>query len=310
MRKLRMPMFFKKISDTCKGLLSLVFIAMTLIALSIPLYVCAILKACLPFLTLQRHLNRAMILIGNQWIYLNNFWFKRILGYTWKIPNHLNLALSGRYFVTCNHQSWTDIIVLQCAFLNVIPFFRFFIKKQLFWFPFIGQACWAYDFPFMRRFSKDVLKKNPHLRDIDLKATKKACQKFQDNPVCIINFFEGTRFTQQKHHHQQSPYHHLLKPRSGGIAYAIEAFEGKIVHLVDVTLFYPNSNKGFWSFLCGKTQHVDITIKIREIPQELRHGKYLEDPIFKQSFQNWINSIWEEKDRLLSQKFSTDHKPN
>ena len=36
----------------------------------------------------------------------------------------------------------------------------------------------------------------------------------------MISFLEGTRYTKAKHDQQKSPYRHLLKPKTGGIAMA------------------------------------------------------------------------------------------
>jgi len=71
----------------------------------------------------------------------------------------------------CHSGTWfgqspvlVDILVLQRVFHRKIPFLKFFIKKELFWFPFLGQAWWALDFPFIKRYSKAKLQKKPHLR--------------------------------------------------------------------------------------------------------------------------------------------------
>lgn len=69
----------------------------------------------------------------------------------------------------------------------------------------------SFDFPFMRRYSQLFLLKYPHLKGKDIEITKKACQKYKDLPVSIMNFVEGTRFTPEKHKKQESPYKNLLK---------------------------------------------------------------------------------------------------
>ena len=37
----------------------------------------------------------------------------------------------------------------------------------------------------------------------------------------MIDFVEGTRFTEAKHTEQKSPYRHLLKPKIGGLGIAM-----------------------------------------------------------------------------------------
>ena len=46
--------------------------------------------------------------------------------------------------------------------------------------------------------------KEPHLIGTDIQTTRKACEKFKHKPVSIMNFIEGTRFTQAKHTKQKS----------------------------------------------------------------------------------------------------------
>lgn len=64
----------------------------------------------------------------------------------------------------------------------------------------IGLAWWALDFPFMKRG------KAGNSRQYDLQTTRAACEKFKRIPPSVINFVEGTRFTQAKHTQQKSPF--------------------------------------------------------------------------------------------------------
>jgi len=52
--------------------------------------------------------------------------------------------------------SLVDILVLQRVFHRKIPFLKILSKKELFWFPFLGQAWWAWIF----RSSSDIRKQN------------------------------------------------------------------------------------------------------------------------------------------------------
>ena len=76
----------------------------------------------------------------------------------------------------------------------------------------------------MKRYSKAFLEKNPHLIGKDVEATRKACEKFKFSPISIMNFVEGTRYTEEKHEKQKSPYTHLLKPKAGGVAFVITMY--------------------------------------------------------------------------------------
>ena len=167
------------------------------------------------------------------------------------------------------------------------------------WFPIMGQAWWALDFPFMKRYSKQFLEKHPHLRGKDVEITRKACEKFKKIPVSVMNFVEGTRFTPQKHERQQSPYKNLLKPKAGGISYVLMTMGEQLNKIMDVTIIYPDGPTGFWSFLCGKVRTIKVMVNTIPVPEELM-GDPLADADLKAGIQNWLNSLWLEKDKSLS----------
>ena len=50
------------------------------------------------------------------------------------------MSTDNWYMVISNHQSWTDIILLQSYLYGVIPPLKFFTKEQLIWLPGIGIA--------------------------------------------------------------------------------------------------------------------------------------------------------------------------
>jgi hypothetical protein len=116
----------------------------------------------------------------------------------------------------------------------------------------MGLAWWALDFPFMRRHSEEALKAHPELRRKDQEATRLACQKFSLIPTSVMNFCEGTRFTRAKQQRQQSPFRHLLKPKAGGIALALNVMGDRFRAILDVTIVYPEGAPRFWDFLCGR----------------------------------------------------------
>lgn len=239
--------------------------------------------------------------VGNAWIKSNNLLMALTLNIQWELPALDNLSLNQWYFIISNHQSWSDILVLQKLFLGKVPFIRFFVKKQLLWLPLVNVAFFAFDFPVMRRHSKETLAAHPELRSQDLLATQKACQKFKLIPVSILNFLEGTRFTPKKHQLQQSPYPHLLKPKAGGFAFAIQAMDKLITQLLDVTIIYPEGRKTFWDFLCGKVHRVIVKVQLRDIPPELLTGNYSTDENTRHQFKVWVESLWQEKEMLLNQ---------
>jgi 1-acyl-sn-glycerol-3-phosphate acyltransferase len=211
------------------------------------------------------------------------------------------------YMVIANHQSWVDILILQRVFNRNIPFLKFFLKQELIFVPVLGLAWWALDFPFMRRYSTAQLRKNPKLKGKDIEITRKACEKFKTKPVSIMNFVEGTRFSVAKHDKQNSAFQHLLKPKAGGMAFALSAMGEHINKLVNVTIYYPDIVPTYWQYICGELSDVRVDIKITDIPKNMR-GDYLKDREFKIEFQEQLNQLWVEKDQQL-QQFITDAKP-
>jgi 1-acyl-sn-glycerol-3-phosphate acyltransferase len=210
------------------------------------------------------------------------------------------------YLVICNHQSWVDIVVLQRIMHGKIPFLKFFLKKELIYVPLLGLAWWALDFPFMKRYSQSFIKKNPHLKGKDVETTRKACAKFKHKPVSVMNFIEGTRFTNEKHRKQNSPFEHLLKPKAGGIGFVLEAMGGSLHKIVNITIYYPEGIPTFSDFLAGKIKQVDVNVEVSTIGDEII-GDYVNDRPFKIQFQKWVNQLWLDKDQKLVE-FDNDNR--
>jgi 1-acyl-sn-glycerol-3-phosphate acyltransferase len=153
----------------------------------------------------------------------------------------------------------------------------------------------------MKRYSPAFLARHPELRGKDLETTRKACEHYRNQPVTILNFLEGTRFTRAKREAQKSPYRFLLRPKSGGMALALAALGERINQLLDVTIVYPEGAKGFWDFLAGRVHRVVVEVRSLTIPHELYTGDYEQDPAFRKRFQDWIAKLWEEKDRRIGE---------
>ena len=290
---------FTSLIHGIRGVLSLVLYTLNTVACCIPIFIVALIKLLLPIKPVQTGCRKTLTAIANGWIAVNNLNQKLFNGIRWDVSGLDNLNPNGWYMVVANHQSWVDILVLQTVFYRKIPFLKFFLKKELFWFPFLGQAWWALDFPFMKRYSRQFLKKNPHLIGKDLEITKRACDKFRNIPVSVMNFVEGTRFTREKHSRQRSPYTHLLRTKAGGMAFVLAVMGDKLQHIVDVTIAYPQGAATFWDFVCGRVKEIKVRVKTLPIDSEMM-GDYLQDPQFKRGFQNWLNSLWQEKDRDLA----------
>jgi 1-acyl-sn-glycerol-3-phosphate acyltransferase len=289
----------KRFFQGLRGTFSMLLYAVNTIVCCTPLFIVALIKLLLPFKPVQIVCRRILTAIASGWIAVNNLNQKLFSGIRWDVKGIENLDAKGWYMVVANHQSWVDILVLQNVFHRKIPFLKFFLKKELFWFPVLGQAWWALDFPFMKRYSPRFLKKHPHLIGKDLEITRRACEKFRHIPVSVMNFVEGTRFTQEKHDRQRSPYTHLLRTKAGGLAFVLAAMGDKLQHIVDVTIAYPQGVATFWDFACGRIKEVKVRVKTLPIDGRLM-GDYLQDVQFKREFQGWLNGLWQEKDRDMA----------
>jgi 1-acyl-sn-glycerol-3-phosphate acyltransferase len=274
-------------------------IAINTVVLVSTLLFASVIKWLVPITAFTKQADRLIIFLAETWI-ANNTWM--MTHYTaLDIRQTIDGVLKpdGHYLVLANHQSWSDIPILQGVFNHKIPFMRFFLKSQLIWVPILGLAWWALDFPFMKRYSKSQIQKNPKLAGSDLAATRKACEKFSGKPVSIMIFPEGTRFTVAKHQHFKSPYSNLLKPKSGGISYALDAMGSGLHQIIDVSIYYPNGKPSVYDLFADKIKTVYIDISVFDIPNELREGDYQDDRAHRVWFQSWLNTLWLEKQNTL-----------
>lgn len=265
----------------------------------LPVLLLALLKLLLPLQVVRKVLDHALILLAESWIGINSLALDASTSTRIEVDGLPEVDRGGHYLVLCNHQSWVDIPVLQKLCNRRLPFMRFFLKQQLIWVPLLGLGWWALDFPFMRRHSKQQLASNPKLAGRDLAATRRACQKFRNIPVSIMNFVEGTRFTDAKHDRQQSPFVHLLKPRSGGTALVLDALSDCIDTIIDVTMVYPHGRPGLMQYLANQVPEIRVHMRTLQVPDALRGGDYQDDAEFRQRFQQWLNRLWQDKDQRI-----------
>ncbi len=257
----------------------------------------ALVKAAIPLAPVRRACDRLLIGTTESWNGLNTRligWFTRT---RFVVENEAQLRRDGHYLVLSNHQSWVDIPVLEALLNRRAPMLRFFLKSQLFWVPLLGLAWWALDFPFMKRYSRETLARRPELAGRDIEATRRACEKFRNIPVSLINFVEGTRFTTAKHLAQASPYEHLLKPKAGGVAFVLDAMGDAMHAILDVTIVYPHGIPTIADLFADRIPEIRVHIRELPIPYELVGGDYQNSAPFRELFQTWINGLWLEKDR-------------
>lgn len=281
------------------GVIASILLFINTIFWSIFLFVFAFFKIIVPIKPVRKVITAILNWIAESWVTCNSGWMHLTQKMDWQIERPANLDKKGWYFVISNHQSWVDILVLQRVLNGHVPLLKFFLKQELIRVPIMGAAWWALDFPFMKRYSKAFLKKHPELHGQDIETTRKACEKFKHLPTSVMNFLEGTRYSQEKHDQQKSPYQHLLKPKAGGMAFAMSAMGDQFKSVLNVTIYYPQGIPTFWDFLQGKMERCQVVVKEIAIPEELRQGDYAEDDQYRLDFQQWVQDLWIEKDELL-----------
>jgi 1-acyl-sn-glycerol-3-phosphate acyltransferase len=288
----------------------IIALTFVLLCLSILISFLVLMLAALPKLLLPAR--------GRAW--LGRHWFNQVVGNgTWWGLNRLtylllhgprrDIVIEGEdqldpdqtWLLICNHQGWADIPLLLDVFGRKLPFLRFFLKKELIWVPVIGVACVVLDMPFMKRHSKAAIAANPALRGQDLEATRQACEKYRLIPVTVVNFLEGTRFTEAKRISRGSPYVNLLRPKAAGLSFALNTMGEQFAGIVDVTLCYAPGPRGvLWGFLAGDQARMKVRARVLPLPGELMRGDYQDDEAFRERFQTWVNELWQRKDAELS----------
>jgi len=209
---------------------------------------------------------------------LDTFWMQQVLGIELVIKGKANTQQTP--VVICNHQSWFDIPLVQHVITGNGPIIKFLVKREIVWIPIIGWICLVLNFPRLRRGKKNGSGES------DFSIIQKASKGHGNESGALLIFPEGTRFTETKKANQKVPYHHLLKPKTGGLK-MIKQHANADTRLVDITIDYHQKNVHIWHCLRAEPAKITIT---------LEHYKLSEiDDI-----DAWLNNRWLEKDKLLS----------
>jgi len=281
------------------GVASFLCLTLNMIFWSSLLFLVSLVRLIIPSKNWKKLWTSVTIFVGETCISFNNAWIKILLRPSISITGMENLERQYWYIATSNHQSWGDIFILQKITNRKVPLLRFFMKDVLKWIPIVSIVGWALDMPFLKRYSKEQIEKNPNLRGKDLEQMKKSFKRLETSPGTVFSFSEGTRFTEQKHRDQNSPFENLLRPKAGGIGVALSTMPF-INTLLDFSISYNSESKSFWSFLCGGMSDIKIKVRSIEIPEDLLNKDYSKDSQFRNELKDWLNQIWEEKDNFLS----------
>jgi len=278
----------------------LVIVPATLV-LIVPMLVTALVRLLIPLDAVRRRCRRTATGIAESWLVVVVWSFRHSYDTRIDVTGDLDFDRNHSYLLLCNHQSWVDVPVLLQAFRQRLPFYRFFMKRSLIWMPLLGIAFWALEYPFVRFRSGRYLERHPEKRGEGLTTAIRACKQIRGVPTTIVSFPEGAIFTRPRHQRQQSRYRNLLRPHAGGSSLVISAMADQLDALIDVTLHYPDGAPGIADFLCNRVRAVQVHVRRIEIPESMTQGNYQDDPEFRESFRDWLNDIWDEKDTLIEE---------
>ncbi len=288
--------------------LSIALTILVTVACSVPIILAGIVKLMLPVPAIWRSISVFADFMMYCWCEGLALLLRLNPYLKWDVEGLEGLNKKNWYLLISNHQSWADIVILCVLFRKHIPMNKYFLKQQLAWVPFMGLACWALDMPFMKRYSRAYLLRHPERRGKDVETTRRSCMKFRAHPTTIVNFVEGSRFTDEKKKQTRSPFNYLLPPKAAGIAMAMNVLGKQFDKMLNVTLCYPeNSLLPFYDMLSGKMTKIVVRVSLVPITEEL-HGDYVNDKSFKRRFQLWLNMLWSEKDKQLETLLSGDKK--
>jgi 1-acyl-sn-glycerol-3-phosphate acyltransferase len=284
-----------------KGTIAILFIAANTMLCCIPIYLLAIPRVLIPIRSVKGAIGAGMTRVIDTWVGGNRLLLHALSISQIDVSTQLDhpLARNRWYVVISNHQSWSDILVLQDTFLRRIPPLKFFVKRQLIWIPFLGVAMWLLGFPYVRRYSREALANDPSLRRHDQEATRRASEFFKERPTSVLNFMEGTRFTPEKHTYQQSKYRNLLMPKTGGFGYVVAALGERVDQVLDVTIVYPNGAPSFWEFISGQCRNVRVEIVGRPVPADLLEVHEELPDSARDTLRTWVDTLWMHKDQRI-----------
>lgn len=279
--------------------INIILIPLNSIVIAIPIMVLGLIRFFIPLKAVMIMVEKTNYLLYKLWVLNNRIIIAITNNIKWHITGDEIPFTKKSCIVISNHLSWVDILFIGMIYSGRIPITKFFMKHSLIYIPFVGLACYALGMPFLRRYSREQLLKNPELRKKDMATTKKVCQNLAIAPTALINFLEGTRYTQEKALKARSNYQHLMPPKVASFALALGEIANKIDFIYNTTLCYPdNTNKPFIDLLMGRMKNVYVKVEIIKTEKDMC-GDYLNDKEYKHNITMKMRKLWQEKDAYL-----------
>lgn len=279
----------KPVLEVLKGVVTLMFFALSTVLCCLAIYFLALIRLITPVRQARAALTGSMDEVVTGWVFSNAVLIRmlRVIEIKTTVEGSLD-DRSNWWIVTSNHQSWSDVILIQVVLRQMAPPIKFFTKKELIWVPFVGFAMWLLRFPYVQRHSPAVPRGHSNVFEENKRNLSRAAAQFLQRPISVLSFLEGTRFTKAKQQKQESPFRHLLMPRTGGLLFAMDALQSKTSQIVDLTLNYEGAVPGFWDLLCGRCESVNVIIKPVAITEHSRANP-----------KDFAYALWKQKDDRL-----------
>ena len=288
--------------------LNCILIPLNCILIATPIMLLGLIRLLLPFKGIIAFVERCNYHLYKAWCSINAMILRVTNNIRWDISGDQIPKIQNSCVVISNHLSWADIIVLCCIYRGYIPTTKFFMKHSLIYIPFVGLACYALGMPFLRRYSREKLLKNPKLRTADINSTKKACRRLTEHPSSLINFVEGTRYTPVKAKIARSAYRHLMPPKAASVAIALGEIGKDINYVFNTTLIYPQNaypSKPVIDLMKGRLKEVKAHVEVIPVTADIT-GDYLGDKEYKHAFTLRLRKIWQDKDEYIDQCLKTN----
>ena len=273
------------------GSLSFAYLVLNIGFWSMPLAIVALCKLCLPFASVRSVCDCLMADIYRVTVRFDDFLYQKLLGISVEIHGDYSLQRDGQYLVISNHRSWADVFFIHGALVHQGPINKFLAKAELIYMPLIGLVCWAYDFPMLKRKNKKQAVTDEARQQRDLEIIRTASQNMLRGPFTLVNFAEGTRYTPSKHAQQQSPYMNMLKPKAGGLYTLLQALDGHLSAIIDITLVYEEKSMTFFDLLAGRVPRVCLHIEMLN-PEQINMAS-------RATLEAWLSQCWQAKDLKL-----------
>ena len=118
-----------------KAAIAFFIMVVNTVVMCTPLFIITIFKVLIPLKAWHTFTGQILLIIARSWVSVNNFALALTQKIEWDVQGLEGLEHDGWYMVSCNHQSWVDILILQKFFTYRIPFLKFFLKQELIWVP-------------------------------------------------------------------------------------------------------------------------------------------------------------------------------